>query len=174
MKTKILHIQVLPKLSGVQRVSLEIMKSLPDSQYDKWILFSDSTDVGDREQCEREFRRAGVRVISSNKMKRAIGLSDIGAVREIYRLCRRERFDIVHTHSTKPGVVGRIAATLARTPRVIHTVHGLAFHKFVGLPRWLFYWGCEMFASLFCDRRTAIESPTYPVPATVIFISFSP
>ena len=52
MKTKILHIQVLPKLSGVQRVSLEIMKSLPDSQYDKWILFSDSTDVGDREQCE--------------------------------------------------------------------------------------------------------------------------
>lgn len=152
MKTKILHIQVLPKLSGVQRVSLEIMKSLPDSQYDKWILFSDSTDVGDREQCEREFRRAGVRVIYSNKMKRAIGLSDIGAVREIYRLCRRERFDIVHTHSTKPGVVGRIAATLARTPRVIHTVHGLAFHKFVGLPRWLFYWGCEMFASLFCDR----------------------
>ena len=52
MKTKILHIQVLPKLSGVQRVSLEIMKSLPDSQYDTWILFSESTDVGDREQCE--------------------------------------------------------------------------------------------------------------------------
>lgn len=151
-KIKILHIQVLPKLSGVQRVSLEIMKGLPNDQYDKWVLFSNHTDVGNKEQCQEEFEKAGVKVIFSSKIKRAINFSDITATIEIYRLCRREKFDIVHTHSTKPGIIGRIAATLARTPYVIHTIHGLAFHKYLCFPTWIFYWTCEMFASLFCNK----------------------
>lgn len=157
MKIKILHIQVLPKLSGVQRISLEIFKGLPNDQYEKWILFSNVTDTGDKEQCQRDFEAAGCKVIYSSKMKREIGVSDIAATVEIYRLCRREKFDIVHTHSTKPGIIGRIAATLARTPIVVHTVHGLAFHKFVEFPKWQFYWVCEMFASLFCDKITMVN-----------------
>lgn len=157
MKKKILHIQVLPKLSGVQRISLEIFRGLPNDQYEKWILFSDSTDVGDKERCQREFEEVGVKVIYSSKMKREIGLSDFAAIIELYKLCRREKFDIVHTHSTKPGVVGRIAATLARVPMVVHTVHGLAFHQFVKFPKWQFYWACEMFASLFCDKITLVN-----------------
>ena len=58
MKTKIIHLQVIPKLSGVQRVSLEIMKQLPDSLYDKYILFGITKDCGDKEECLREFREA--------------------------------------------------------------------------------------------------------------------
>ena len=54
---KILHIQVVPKLSGVQKVSLEILKSLPNEEYEKWILFSDTIDCGDKE--ERESVREG-------------------------------------------------------------------------------------------------------------------
>ena len=40
-------------------------------------------------------------------------------------LLRRERFDLVHTHNPKPGVLGRVAARLAGTPLVVNTVHGL-------------------------------------------------
>jgi glycosyltransferase involved in cell wall biosynthesis len=40
------------------------------------------------------------------------------------RIFRAERFDVVHTHNPKPGVLGRVAARLARVPRVINTVHG--------------------------------------------------
>lgn len=149
---KILHIQVLPKLSGAQKISLEIFKALPDTQYEKWILFSDSTDAGDKQACVDAFKATGAKVILSSKLKREIGFADFGATKEIYKLCRKEKFDIVHTHSTKPGIVGRIAATLARVPKVIHTVHGLSFHKFVKFPKWQFYWGCEMFASLFCNQ----------------------
>lgn len=149
---KILHIQVFPKLSGAQKISLEIFKGLPNEDYQKWVLFSEELNAGDREQCENAFQEVGVKVIYSRNMKRSIGFKDIAATVEIYRLCRREKFDIVHTHSTKPGIIGRVAATMACVPMVIHTVHGLSFHKFVKFPLWQFYWACEMFASMFCDK----------------------
>lgn len=154
---KILHIQVLPKLSGAQKISLEIFKALSNDKFEKWILFSDSTEAGDQQACIDAFEAAGAKIILSSKLKREIGLSDFAAIREIYTLCKKEKFDIVHTHSTKPGVVGRIAATLARVPMVIHTVHGLAFHKFIKFPKWQFYWACEMSASLFCNKIVMVN-----------------
>jgi glycosyltransferase involved in cell wall biosynthesis len=50
---------------------------------------------------------------------------DAKALAELYRLFRRLRPDIVHTHNPKPGVYGRIAARLARVPLVVNTQHGL-------------------------------------------------
>lgn len=154
---KILHIQVLPKLSGVQRVSLEIFRSLP-ADFEKYVLFSDSTDCGDYAQCVAEFEKTGAKVLFSRNLKREISpKDDLRAFKEIYRLCRRERFDIVHTNSTKPGIVGRIAARMAGVPKVIHTVHGLAFHKFIGFPKWQFYWACEMAGSAFSHKITIVN-----------------
>ncbi len=156
-RIKILHIQVYPKLSGVQRVSLEILKNLSDEEYDKYILFSDELDCGTPDECIKAFEDIGVKVILSPKLRRSIGLSDFGAFKEIYNLCRKEKFDIVHTNSTKPGVVGRIAAYMAGVPLVVHTIHGLAFHKFIKSPRWQFYWACEMFASCFCHKIVSVN-----------------
>ena len=153
---KILHIQVLPKLAGVQKISLEILKSLPP-EIEKYILFADTLDCGDKEKCIEQFSKAGVKVLFSKNLKREINLKDFKVIIEIYRLCKKERFDIVHTNSTKPGIVGRIAASLAQVPLVIHTVHGLSFHKFVKFPKWQFYWACEMFASLFCHKIVLVN-----------------
>lgn len=154
---KILHIQVLPKLSGVQKISLEIFKSLPMDRFEKWILFSDNLNVADKDICREAFEESGAKVLFYPNLKRNIGLSDIVAIKEIYRLCKKEKFDVVHTHSTKPGIVGRIAATLARVPLIVHTVHGLSFHKFITFPRWQFYWACEMFASMFCHKIVMVN-----------------
>lgn len=51
--------------------------------------------------------------------------ADVRAFRELLRIFRTERFDIVHTHNPKPGIVGRIAGRIARVPCVVNTVHGL-------------------------------------------------
>jgi glycosyltransferase involved in cell wall biosynthesis/ribosomal protein S18 acetylase RimI-like enzyme len=51
--------------------------------------------------------------------------ADARALAELVRHFRRERFDLVHTHNPKPGVLGRIAARVARVPHVANTVHGL-------------------------------------------------
>jgi len=51
--------------------------------------------------------------------------ADVRALAELVALLRRERFDLVHTHNPKPGVLGRVAARLAGVPLVVNTVHGL-------------------------------------------------
>jgi glycosyltransferase involved in cell wall biosynthesis len=51
----------------------------------------------------------------------------VPAVLAIARYIRQEEFDLVHTHSTEAGIVGRFAASLADVPAVVHTVHGVPF-----------------------------------------------
>jgi glycosyltransferase involved in cell wall biosynthesis/ribosomal protein S18 acetylase RimI-like enzyme len=51
--------------------------------------------------------------------------ADARAFVELLQVLRRERFDLVHTHTPKPGLLGRLAARLAGVPCVVNTVHGL-------------------------------------------------
>ncbi len=59
-------------------------------------------------------------------------LKDLVAFVKIYRLLRKGRFDLVHTHTSKAGILGRIAARLAGVPHIVHTPHGQAFNGYVG------------------------------------------
>jgi glycosyltransferase involved in cell wall biosynthesis/ribosomal protein S18 acetylase RimI-like enzyme len=52
--------------------------------------------------------------------------ADALAFRELVAILKEERFDLVHLHNPKPGIIGRVAATLAGVPCVVNTVHG--FH----------------------------------------------
>ena len=61
-------------------------------------------------------------------------LGDLRALWAFWRLCRRVRPDIVHTHTAKAGTLGRLAAWLAGIPVRVHTFHGHVFHGY--FPRW--------------------------------------
>jgi len=66
-------------------------------------------------------------------------LSDLKALIALYRLLRREKFDIIHTHTPKGGLLGQYAALLARVPLRVHTIHGLYFPGFMRPEqRWLY------------------------------------
>ena len=52
-------------------------------------------------------------------------LADLRAARELWRVLREERPDVLHTHNPKPGLYGRVVGRLARVPIVVNTVHGL-------------------------------------------------
>lgn len=84
-----------------------------------------------------------VRIVVVPTMGRSIRpIADVKAVLALVRLLRAERPDVVHTHSSKAGVVGRVAGKLARVPLVFHTLHSLVFHDYQPWPvrtslRWI-------------------------------------
>jgi glycosyltransferase involved in cell wall biosynthesis len=70
----------------------------------------------------------GYRVEVLGEMRRSIlPLRDYRTYRGLVRRLRELQPDVVHTHSSKAGILGRRAAHKARVPVVIHTIHGLAF-----------------------------------------------
>jgi len=87
---------------------------------------------------------------------------DIIALRRLYALMRRNRYHIVHTHTTKAGLLGRIAARLARVPVVVHTPHGHAFHGYLNsagsralqwVERWLARWSDRIICLTEAERQ---------------------
>jgi glycosyltransferase involved in cell wall biosynthesis len=61
-------------------------------------------------------------------------VKDLLALRQLTKLFRETRPDIVHTHSGKAGILGRLAAARAGVPVIIHTIHGPSFGNFQGAP----------------------------------------
>jgi glycosyltransferase involved in cell wall biosynthesis len=59
-------------------------------------------------------------------------LRDAATLGSLIRIIRRERPDVVHTHKSKAGALGRLAARLCGVPVVVHTFHGHVLHGYFG------------------------------------------
>jgi glycosyltransferase involved in cell wall biosynthesis len=85
----------------------------------------------------------GVEVVRIDELGREISpLRDLLATIRLARLIRRERPQILHTHTAKAGTVGRVAALLAgtrRPPIIVHTFHGHVLRGYFGPLRSLFF-----------------------------------
>ncbi|MDQ2653430.1 MAG: glycosyltransferase, partial [Chloroflexota bacterium] len=84
---------------------------------------------------ERDMRQLavdrGLRLVDLPGLGRDIApWGDIASLVRLYRLMRRERPDVVHTHLAKAGFIGRLAARLARVPLVLHSSHGTIFQGY--------------------------------------------
>ena len=83
-------------------------------------------------------------------------VNDAKAYRELVRFFRERRFDVVHTHTSKAGIIGRLAARRAGVPVVVHTVHGQAFHPYEKPWRNAIYKIAERIAAQSSDRIFAV------------------
>jgi len=80
------------------------------------------------------------------------------ALWKLYRICRKERPDIIHTHTAKAGALGRVAGVLAQVPIRIHTFHGHVFHGYFGWFKTKLFILLERVLSLFTTRIVAISN----------------
>src|SRR5438132_5424207 len=86
-------------------------------------------------------------------------LQDLRAVWQLYCLIHRLKPDIVHTQTSKAGVIGRLAARLAGAPIVIHTAHAFPFHPYLSAPvRWAYVtierWGAGLADLIIVDTES--------------------
>jgi glycosyltransferase involved in cell wall biosynthesis len=101
---------------------------------------------------------SGENVVRLDEMGRHISvLSDLRALWKLFRLLRRERPQIVHTHTAKAGALGRIAAWLARVPVIVHTYHGHVFHSYFSPMKTRIYLAIERALGLITTQVVAIS-----------------
>jgi glycosyltransferase involved in cell wall biosynthesis len=102
-------------------------------------------------------RRRGCRIVELDGLVREVSPArDVAAVGQLYRLFRRARPRIVHTHTSKAGFVGRLAAWLAGVPAVIHQPHGHIFYGYWSRPRTAMFVALERIAAHWTDTLVAL------------------
>ena len=130
-KIKVLHIITKLELGGAQRNTLYTVKNLDRSCFEP-LLVSGAGGILDEEAGSI----ADIKFISLASLVREISpAKDLAALLEIYRIIRREMPDIIHTHSSKAGILGRFAAAMynfsqrnrRRKVKIVHTYHGFGF-----------------------------------------------
>jgi len=152
-KIKIAHIITKLELGGAQKVVIYTASHLDKNRYSS-ILISGTRgmldkDVTNNPDIKSYFIPELVREINPFK--------DIVALFKIRSLLRKEKIIMVHTHSSKAGIVGRWAARLAGIKKIIHTYHGFGFNDFQN----------PVVRSLF----TGIERITARITKKLIFVS---
>jgi glycosyltransferase involved in cell wall biosynthesis len=137
-KQKILHIITLSEVGGAQRIVEFLAKGLDKNTYDVTVACSPD---GELVSWLRE--DPDIKIVELPQLVREINLYwDLKALTAIISLIRREKFAIVHCHSSKVGILGRIAARFCGVPSVMFTVHGWGFdHYPIDSPKYkVFVW----------------------------------
>jgi len=110
-----------------------------------------------------EFREAGYRVKTLSISPGLNVFHHLFSLVQIYRFIKREKFDIVHTHTPVAAFIARLAARMAGTPYIVNTVHGFYFHENMSsIPRKIFV-ALERFAGrvtglTFCESDEDLET----------------
>jgi len=160
-RLKVLHIQLLPLLSGVQRVSLNEINEITIDYKDKF----DFTLVCSKEgPLTEELAKSKVTFKIIKHLKRNISpINDLLALYNLYKFIKKEQFDIVHTHSSKTGFIGRIAAKLSRTKKIVHTVHGFSFPASKSFITKSIFYFMEWLAKFCTDELLVLNQTDYNI-----------
>ena len=125
---RILHVITRLELGGAQQNTLQTCAELSRRGHDV-VLAAGAGGILDEDA-----RRGPFRFVPITRLVREIRpLRDLAALAQLVGLMRDERPDVVHTHSSKAGALGRVAAAIARVPIVVHSIHGWSFAA--GMPR---------------------------------------
>lgn len=126
---RVLHIITRLIVGGAQENTLLTVEGLDKLPEYETTLVTGVDNGPEGDLLERA--RRTTRLVIVPELGRSISpLADVKAFWKLYRLIRKGRYHIVHTHSSKAGVLGRLAARLAGTPLVVHTLHSLVFHDY--------------------------------------------
>ena len=118
---RVLRVIARMNVGGPALQVVELCRNLDPERYDTRLLVG-AVDASEADYLE--LRAPDVAAVRVPGLGRELGPGDVRALPAIVREMRRFRPHIVHTHTAKAGVLGRVAARLARVPATVHTFHG--------------------------------------------------
>ncbi|WDE96167.1 glycosyltransferase family 4 protein [Lentisphaera profundi] len=99
----------------------------------------------------------GLKIIEVPDLIRSINpLKDLRCYYALRQIIKDEKFDVVHTHASKAGIIGRAAAWKEKVSAVIHTVHGPPFHRYEKAWKNKIYIESEKFAAKRCHQLLCV------------------
>ncbi|MCA9257148.1 MAG: glycosyltransferase family 4 protein [Phycisphaerales bacterium] len=146
---RIVHIITRLIIGGAQENTILSCEGLHEKGHDVTLITGPTT--GPEGSLVDRARSGGYAYVEADRLLRAVRpFDDWRAARQLQALIASLRPDVVHTHSSKAGILGRIAAARARVPIVVHTVHGMSFNRTQRAMTRRIYAAAERF----CARRT--------------------
>lgn len=153
---KICHVITRMVVGGAQENTLLSIRGLREAGHETALVTGPSPGP-EGELLKRQEIPAGTRLVECPHLIRAISpWNDFRAYLFLKNFFRVNSFDVVHTHSSKAGVIGRLAARSAGVPVVVHTIHGLAFHPLETPWKNSLYKTAERFSAKQCDWIFAV------------------
>ena len=147
---KIVHIITRLILGGAQENTLITCKVLAQRGYDVTLVTGPA--LGPEGELFNQAQGQGYKVVVVDRLRRAINpFNDAVSYLKIKKLLRQLSPDIVHTHSAKAGILGRFAGYKLKTQnsklKIVHAIHGLAFHPYQSAALNKFYIAVEKSAA---------------------------
>lgn len=125
-------------------------------------LGGDSIGISAPGEFVPELTERGIIHIPLHNSTRSLHLGkDLKAMGELWKVLRSERPDVLHTHTPKPGVYGRVIGRLAGVPVVVNTIHGLYATRDDSFIKRAIVYGLEAIASRFSDRELVQSAEDY-------------
>ena len=152
---KVCHFITRLIVGGAQENTFLSARGLVEAGHECVLLTGPSE--GREGQLLGKMKNPGIEIVESPLFVREISpLTDLRALFYLRDFLRERKFDVLHTHSSKAGILGRIAGRMAGVPMVVHTIHGLAFGPYESPLKNLIYVNAERFAARKCDRIYAV------------------
>jgi len=124
-----------PKLIRITTVPISLEKLLEGQLHFMNDYFEVTAISSDKERLEKYGKNEGINTFYLPLTRKITPLKDIVAVWKLYRFLKKEKPQIVHTHTPKAGIVGMLASYLTNVPNRLHTVAGLPLVETTGIKR---------------------------------------
>ena len=153
---RIAHVITRMIVGGAQENTLLNCQDLIRDYGDDVLLITGPA-LGPEGDLLKQGRGGEVPLAMIDSLRRAIHPGrDWQAYLEIKRILREFKPDVVHTHSAKAGILGRLAAWSLNVPAIVHTIHGAPFGPYESWLRRRFYQACERYAAGRCHHLISV------------------